>query len=130
MISTFAYEIFKISILLYECPLGILCRRPQIFDVRLSVCACVPVRMDHFLDPKSAFEGRIWVLKKMKKGGVPLDTKCNLISMGIKVYRKMSILGRPRFGPFCGYFRYDVGDITVLRLSCAKAMKGQLALQV
>ena len=42
----------------------------------------------------------------------------------------MSILGRPRFGPFCGYFRYDVGDVTVLRLSCAKALKGHLALQL
>ena len=32
-------------------PEGLLCRRPQNFDVRLSVCACVPLRFDHFLDP-------------------------------------------------------------------------------
>ena len=50
--------------------------------------------------------------------------------MEIKVNQKMSILGRPRFGPFCGYFRYDVSDVTVLRLSCAKALKGHLALQL
>ena len=36
-------------------PEGLLCRRPQNFDVRLSVAAsvrpCVPLRFDHFLDP-------------------------------------------------------------------------------
>ena len=36
-------------------PEGLLCRRPQNFDVRLFVRACVrasvPLRFDHFLDP-------------------------------------------------------------------------------
>ena len=36
-------------------PEGLLCRRPQNFDVRLSVClsvcASVTLRFDHFLDP-------------------------------------------------------------------------------
>ena len=36
-------------------PEGLLCRRPQNFDVRLSVCLCVSpsvrTHFDHFLDP-------------------------------------------------------------------------------
>ena len=40
-----------------NCPLGLLCRRPQIFDVRLSVrcplvSSFVAISLDHFVDPE------------------------------------------------------------------------------
>ena len=105
------------------CPFGV---RPVFVRPLVAIC------LDHFLDPEMCNIALKYPIERKKEGkrGVPLDTKCNLISMEIKVNQKMSILGRPRFGPFCGYFRYDVGDVTVLRLSCAKALKGHLALQV
>ena len=60
------------------------------------------------------------------KGGAPLDTKYNLISMEIKVNKKRASWGDQDLDLFVGsllYFRYDVGDVTVLRLSCVKALR-------
>ena len=116
-----------------DCPLGLLCRRPQIFDVRLSVRLCVRPCVRASRSVLTTF----WTLKcaillqntqsSVKKWGKKEVTKCNLISMEIKVNKKWASWGDRDFDIF-GYFRYDVGDVAVLRLSCAKALKGHLAL--
>ena len=53
-----------------------------------------------------------------------------LISMEIKVDQKVGNPGETKIWTFLCFFRYDVGDVTVLMLSCAKALKGHLALHV
>ena len=51
------------------------------------------------------------ISKKKCPPGVPLDTKCSLISMEIKVCQKWAILGRTRFWSFCVCFRADVAFV-------------------
>ena len=60
--------------------------------MRLSVRPCVvAISLDHFFDPKIyniALKEAFWVLKLCKMKCPPRDTKCNLISMEIKVNKK------------------------------------------
>ena len=60
-------------------------------SVRASVRASVTLRFGHFLDPEMCNIALKYPIERKKEGkrGVPLDTKCNLISMEIKVNKKI-----------------------------------------
>ena len=63
-------DLSKCALLLPE---GLLCRRPQILDVRLSVSACVcasvTLRFDHFLNPDMCDIALNNSLDRKKEGG-------------------------------------------------------------
>ena len=109
---------------IHHCPKGfcagglkiLMCVCPS---VCLCVCPCVTLRFDHFLDPVMcdiALNNSIDRKMRVKKS-VPLDPVRKQILMWKKVCQKVS-------NPI------DVGDITLLRFSCAKALWATLPYNV
>ena len=74
------------------------------------MCVCPFVRssgvraisLDHFLDPGMCNIALKYTIERKTEGkrGVPLDTKCNLISMEIKVDKKVYDPGETKIWTF------------------------------